>query len=1668
LQTDETDNPERVEMSLCRNSAVLYRLVFMLSLIFVFSLPGALLAQKHEPEEQDESGDEILAREDFLHQRRAGGPDRMIPAGAYAAAVAQHLKTTRDKDLIRSTTAATSWQSANPSGMFYAWTGSSHISGRTNSIAVNPVNTNIIYIGAAGGGIWKTTDAGSSWSPITDNLTSLACGAVTLDPSNPSTVYFGTGELNYSLDSYYGDGIYRSTDAGATWQKIATTSQGSRFSQIVVDPGNSSIIYAAGSLGVYKSTNGGSTWSSTGSGSNANCLVMSPVNSAILYATVGGTGANTVKKSTDGGSTWTSLTTGLPSTMYRTQLAIAPSNALVIYASITIASGSAIYRSTDGGTTWSLRTSAVNYLGSQGWYDNAIAVDPANSDKIVVGGLDIYYSTDGGLNLANKTLWYTTVATGFSHADIHFLGFQGSTLYCGSDGGVFRASASADNWVDLNSTLSTLQYQSADYDPNNPLRMYGGCQDNNLETTTDGGSLWIQRETGDGGYCRVDPVAPNVVYGAYVNGSLKRSSDFGVSFTEIRPSGSTGGLFYNPYEIAPGNHQIIVYGQSDVWITTSALAATQASGWTQIASTAFIGGSVSAIGIGSGDASTIYIGTNNGKIFSTTNSGAVWTSVTGFPYVTDFIVDPSNDAVCYASCGGFTAGSHIFKTTNNGTTWTSATGTLPNIPVNSIVLKMSPRTLFAGTDLGVYKSTDDGATWVAFNTGFPTVAVFDLKYKESNDLLLAATHGRGCFTFDLSTGAVPRILVEPPSVSLGNVNILGKTDSIRIANTSTLPLHITGVSSSNPDFAVSPGNATINVGQQMEFQVVYTPSSNGLASSTVQFTHDASGSPSAVTVTGTGISPAISVAPPVLDVKILPGDTVSRQLSLQNTGTYGNLEYQMQLEHVSPPGNTSPKIVPSVTRAVQPVPEVRKDGTIRIPDAGEKIAATDAAGGPDAFGYFWKDSREAGGPAFQWVDIRPTGTLIPLTGDDVNTGTFPVGFPFPFYGSIYTNFYVCTNGFISFTSTSSEYQNSGLPSGSAPAAIVAPYWDDLEVTSARIYYRYDGTKCIIQYQQVRKVGDPSTEFTFEIFLFPNGRIEFQYLTMTGDVTSSTGGIQNAAQTQGLTVYFNSAFIQNNLAVLIRRDWISTSPLSGSVPLAASGNVGVAFDATDLTRGTYTANLKVANNDPANGLVAVPSTLRVVGLASPDTVRFGTVAVSSTAFDTITAFNPRSVAVAVSSVTASGAGFSIAPSSAVIAPSDSAKFIVSFNPGSPGVSGGKVIFVHNAPELRDTVVLTGSAGLPSFVLSPASVVIDSVPVGFSRSDSVHISNTGVGPLLVSPVVSSNPVFSVLPSGDTIVPGGSGTFLIAYAPLAAGQDTALILFHSNAPEGVDTVVARGSGYASGMSVTVPLMARWNLISNPLTTPVDSVRALFPESLIQYAFAYDTSAHRYVPSYRLAPGSGYWVTMSGAGSQTINGTARLGVSVGVTSGWNLVGSVSVPVPASSVTSIPPSLITSHFFGYDGSYRTADTIQPGRGYWVKVNGAGTLGVGGPAASGVAKIRIMPGSEMPPEPPGLKTGLAGIPEEYVLHDAEPNPFNPSTVIRYELPADSRVNLRVYDLLGRLVCDCVDEVQSAGYRSTVWNASGMPSGVYFYRLDAIDLANPSRVFGGVKKMMIVK
>ena len=723
--------------------------------LLMFAYQGKYcFAQEEDYSRENESSKGILEREQFILTRRAGGPGMKIAFDAYSQAVNQKSKIIEDKFVPDSKTRTTNWVSINPIGMFYQRTNANYISGRTNSIAFHPTNVNVFYIAAAQGGIWKTTDGGVNWTALTDNLPTLACGDIVVDQVNPNILYLGTGELNYSGDSQYGNGIYKSTNAGATWTQIATVAQvGNRCSYMAIDPFNSNIIYMGGNNGIFKSTNAGLNWTNMNGGTNVNCIIINPSNSQIIFITNGGTNAGQILKSTDAGATWTTLTGGLPTGMGRIQLAIAKSNLSTLYASISSSGGALVglYRTTDAGTTWTAQATTPNYLSSQGWYDNAIAVKPSDEYYVIAGGLDCYASTTGGTSLVQKSAWASSTPGNFCHADIHKLEYNGNVLYCCSDGGVYKSTNDGNNWTDLNQKLSTLQYQSADYDPTNLLSFQGGTQDNNKMTSTDGGSLWIQRTTGDGGYTIVDPVNTNYIYGQYVNGSVQRSANTGVSFTNITPSGSTGGLFYNPYEMAPGDHNTIVFGRADIWKTTNAQTASSSSGWTQIANTGIVGGSVSAIGISATNINKIYIGTSNGRILVTTDNGANWSVQTGYPYVSDFIVDNTNDNICYATLGG-TGTTHVLKTTNSGLNWISITGNLPNIAANSIVMRtLSPRMLFVGTDFGVFQSTNEGGNWISFSSGLPMVEVYDMKYKQTIGMILVATHGRGCWTFDLNS-----------------------------------------------------------------------------------------------------------------------------------------------------------------------------------------------------------------------------------------------------------------------------------------------------------------------------------------------------------------------------------------------------------------------------------------------------------------------------------------------------------------------------------------------------------------------------------------------------------------------------------------------------------------------------------------------------------------------------------------------------------------------------------------------------------------------------------------------------------------------------------------------------------------------------------------------------
>jgi hypothetical protein len=257
-------------------------------------------------------------------------------------------------------------------------------------------------------------------------------------------------------------------------------------------------------------------------------------------------------------------------------------------------------------------------------------------------------------------------------------------------------------------------------------------------------------------------------------------------------------------------------------------------------------------------------------------------------------------------------------------------------------------------------------------------------------------------------------------------------------------------------------------------------------------------------------------------------------------------------------------------------------------------------GGPDSAGYRWIDSDQPGGPTFNWTDIKAMGTLISLSGDDNNAGPFPIGFNFAFYGSTFSQFRICTNGWISFTSNLITFSNFRLPSTLAPVNLIAAFWDDLVFNSNSAYYYNDGTKLTIQYDSVQQLGAGSSKYTFQIILYPSGDIKLQYLTMIGNVNSSTVGIQNQTAAIGLTVVYNASYLHNNHAILISKtpsSFFTLSPTNGTILSGQSQSVTVKFNAKGMLEGEYRSVLSIASNDPLHSSKSIPMRLVVDSIGS---------------------------------------------------------------------------------------------------------------------------------------------------------------------------------------------------------------------------------------------------------------------------------------------------------------------------------------------------------------------------------------------------------------------------------------------------------------------------------------
>jgi hypothetical protein len=641
------------------------------------------------------------------------------------------------------------------------WTalGPTALAGRALSIAWHPTNTNILYVGSASGGLWKSTNAGSSWIPVTDNLPTLAVGAVALDPQNANTVYIGTGEGALNVDAVYGAGIFKSTDGGTSWNTTGMSWQlflGRAINKIVVHPTNSQILWAATNAanggGVYKSTDGGASWTLHLSG-DAKDLTIRSDSTNILYAALGypfGDAGNGIYRSTDGGLTWNPVMNGMPSVSLigRLQVSISPSNPQVMYAGIsrTLSGGSnllGIYKTTNAGANWTLQANTPNMYGGQGWYDLACKVHPTNPAIVYSGGIECYKSTDSGVSWTQKSFSTNTPGSSqYAHAGHHDLAFKPgdpNTIITVTDGGLFKSTNGGDTWSSLNNGLVTCQFYTAGNSLQSSDLIYGGAQDNGSQRYS--GSTWSSLLGGDGGACNVDFGNANTIYAEMARGAHYKSTNGGTSFATIQ-SGITGsGAWVTPVVMAPDDASVLYTGTNQVYRTSNG-----GTNWSVI-SPAFGNDYISSIAVAPSNPSILCATWgSDGVVARTVNGGTNWSNIsTGLPagFITRIAIDPADPNTMYVTYSGYGI-SHVWKTTNGGASWSSFSTGLLDVPCNAIVIDpLNSSNLYLGTDLGVYASTNGGTSWTDYSSGLPNVVVDDLSLNPATGLLRAATHGRG-------------------------------------------------------------------------------------------------------------------------------------------------------------------------------------------------------------------------------------------------------------------------------------------------------------------------------------------------------------------------------------------------------------------------------------------------------------------------------------------------------------------------------------------------------------------------------------------------------------------------------------------------------------------------------------------------------------------------------------------------------------------------------------------------------------------------------------------------------------------------------------------------------------------------------------------------------------
>lgn len=785
--------------------------ILFLSLLLLSISTFRFFSAYQKEDKRDILAEKMRPSEEFYLQRAY--PYASFDLNAYESA----LRQAREMDNI----------STRQAGFGNAWTveGPGNIGARINIVAIHPTDENIIYAGFAGGGVFKTTDGGQNWIPIFDEQNYLSIGEITIDPANPNTIYVGTGDPNISGFPFIGDGIYRSTDAGATWTHLGLTD--TRIISKIVVNGNNLLVATMGlpfertiDRGIYRSTDGGLTWNKTlyiNDSTGVIDMIAHPTNPNIVFASAWTRLRNSyispltsqdakIYKSTDAGQTWNVVGGGLPdSILCRIGIDICKSQPNIMYASYVYQDAGGeynlynIYKSTDGGTTWNVFPTLINdldpsALGGFGWYFPGVKVAPNNPDQLYLPGVDLWGTepTTGKWVQVGPPWWTYDV-----HADKHTLKFtDAGNIYLGTDGGLYKSSDNGINWVDIENIPAT-QFYHTEYNPHQPTMYYGGAQDNG----TSGGNAatitqWERIYGGDGFTCLFHPSNANTMFASTQNGNIQRSDDAGQSFYSI-----TSGIDNSEtmpwdmiYTISHINPDVMYTGAQRVYKTNDG----GISGWYQISGilpdtfgVLSKTRTVTSIDESYFNAGELFVGYGSGKVFRKLAGSNIWDSINqnGLPrkYITSVRTSPNINQSVYATVSGYRYNDftpHIYKSTNNGNVWTSIAGNLPNFAINDLYILegYGDSLIFIATDGGIYGTVDGGLKWERVGTNMPICPVYDIAYNSSLRNIIAGTHARSIMSYNIddilhTVGTEKPISIVKnldifPNISANQVNLL--------------------------------------------------------------------------------------------------------------------------------------------------------------------------------------------------------------------------------------------------------------------------------------------------------------------------------------------------------------------------------------------------------------------------------------------------------------------------------------------------------------------------------------------------------------------------------------------------------------------------------------------------------------------------------------------------------------------------------------------------------------------------------------------------------------------------------------------------------------------------------------------------------------------------------